>query len=388
MPIINRAADLVGEITQWRRDLHENPELGYDVDRTADIVAEKLNAFGCDEVVSGIGKTGVVGLIHGRRRTSGRVLGLRADMDALPLEEITGLPYASKVKGKMHACGHDGHTAMLLGAAKYLAETRNFDGTAVLVFQPAEEGGAGSKAMIDDGLMTRWGIQEIYGMHNAPGLTVGAFATRKGAQLASADGFAIHVEGKGSHAAEPHKGVDTLVVAANILLALQSIVARNLDPLKSGVVTVGVIRGGTAANIIPQTAELRGTVRSLASEARDLLERRVGEVAHGIATGYGAMARVEYSRNCPITINHARETEFAVKVASEVAGAAKVVADTRPIMAAEDFAFMLEARPGNMIFIGNGDTAACHHPAYDFNDAAIPHGVSYWVRLVELGMPA
>jgi len=388
MPIINRAADLVGEITRWRRDLHENPELGYDVDRTAGIVAEKLKAFGCDEVVAGIGKTGVVGVIHGRRRTSGRVLGLRADMDALPLEEITGLPYASKIKGKMHACGHDGHTAMLLGAAKYLAETRNFDGTAVLVFQPAEERGAGGKAMVDDGLMARWGIQEIYGMHNTPGLSVGSFATRKGAQLASADVFAIHVEGKGSHAAEPHKGVDTLVVGANILLALQSIVARNLDPLKAGVVTVGAIRGGTAANVIPQTAELRGTVRSLSPEVRDLLERRVGEVAHGIAAAYGAAARVEYSRGYPITVNHARETDFAVKIASEVAGSTKVAADTPPIMAGEDFAFMLQARPGNMIFIGNGDTAALHHPAYDFNDAAIPHGVSYWARLVELGMPA
>ena len=384
MPIINRAADLVGEITLWRRDLHENPELGYDVDRTA----EKLKAFGCDEVVSGIGKTGVIGVIHGKKSTSGRVLGLRADMDALPIEEITGLPHASKIKGKMHACGHDGHTAMLLGAAKYLTETRNFDGTAVLVFQPAEEGGAGGKAMVDDDLMTRWGIQEIYGMHNAPGLPVGLFATRKGALLASADEFAIHVEGKGSHAAEPHKGVDTLVVGANILLALQSIVARNLDPLKSGVVTVGAIHGGTAANVIPQTAELTGTVRSLLPEVRDLLERRVSEVALGIAAAYGATARVEYSRGYPITVNHTRETDFAVKIASEVAGPGKVIGDTPPIMAGEDFAFMLEARPGNMIFIGNGDTATCHHPAYDFNDAAIPHGVSYWVRLVELGMPA
>jgi hippurate hydrolase len=387
MPIINRVADLADEITLWRRDLHENPELGYDVHRTAGIVAEKLKAFGCDEVVPGIGKTGVVGVIHGRKRASNRVLALRADMDALPLEEITGLPYASKTQGSMHACGHDGHTAMLLGAAKYLAETRNFDGAVVVIFQPAEEGGAGGKAMVDDGLMTRWGIEEVYGMHNAPGLPVGCFATRKGAQLAAADVFSILVEGKGSHAAEPHKGVDTLVAAANILLALQSIVARNLDPLKSGVVTVGAFRGGTAANVIPQTAELKGTVRSLAPEVRDLLERRVREVAQGVAAAYGATARVDYSRNYPITVNHPRETEFAVKIASEIAGPANVIGAAPPIMAGEDFAFMLEVRPGNMIFLGNGATAACHHPAYDFNDAAIPHGVSYWVRLVELGMP-
>ena len=388
MPIINRVADLTDEITLWRRDLHENPELQYDVHRTAGIVAEKLKTFGCDEVVPGIGRTGVVGVIYGRKRQSGRVLGLRADMDALPLDEITGLPYASKIRGKMHACGHDGHTAMLLGAAKYLAETRNFDGTAVLVFQPAEESGAGGKAMVDDGLMMRWSIQEIYGMHNAPSLPVGCFATRKGAQLAAADGFVIRVEGKGGHAAEPHKGVDTLVVAANILLALQSIVARNLNPLKAGVITVGAFHGGTTANVIPQTAELVGTVRSLAPEVRDLLERRVGEVAQGVATAYGATARVDYKRYCPMTINHARETDFAVKVASEIAGSDKVAVDTPPIMAGEDFAFMLESRPGNMIFIGNGDTAVCHHPAYDFNDAAIPHGVSYWARLVEAGMPA
>ena len=388
MPIINRVADLADEITFWRRDMHENPELQYDVHRTAGIVAEKLKAFGCDEVVPGIGKTGVVGVIHGRKSRSGRVLGLRADMDALPIVESTGLPYASKTAGKMHACGHDGHTAMLLGAAKYLAETRNFDGTAIVIFQPAEEGGAGGKAMVDDGLMTRWGIQEVYGMHNAPGLSVGSFATRKGPQLASADIFSIQVEGKGSHAAEPHKGVDTLVVGANILLALQSIVARNLDPLKAGVVTVGAFRGGTVENVIPQKAELLGTVRSLTPEVRDLLERRVAEVAQGIATAYGATARVEYVRNYPVTVNHERETDFAVKVATEIAGQGKVVADAPPIMAGEDFAFMLEARPGNMIFIGNGDTAALHNPAYDFNDEAIPHGVSYWVRLVEMGMPA
>lgn len=387
MPILNRAADIAEEATAWRRDLHENPEILYEVHRTAAIVAEKLKAFGCDEVVPGIGRTGVVGVIRGRKTGSGRVVGMRADMDALPIEELTNVPYKSKIAGAMHACGHDGHTAMLLGAAKYLAETRNFDGTAIVVFQPAEEGGAGGKAMVDDGLITRWGIQEIYGMHNAPGLPVGTFATRPGPLLAASDFFDIVVEGKGSHAAEPHKGVDTLVATANILLALQSIVARNVDPLKSGVVTVGIMRGGNANNVIPQTAELHGTVRSLVPEIRDLLETRVTEVAKGIAASYGAVAHVKYTRSYPVTRNHARETDFAMKVARDVAGTDRVM-ETPPIMGGEDFAFMLEACPGNMIFIGNGDTAACHHPAYDFNDAAIPAGVSYWARIVETAMPA
>jgi amidohydrolase len=388
MPVINDAAALHDEITAWRRDLHENPELNYDVYRTAGIVADKLKAFGCDKVVTGIGKTGVVGVIHGRKNQSGRTIGLRADMDALPIEEISGASYTSKVPGKMHACGHDGHTAMLLGAAKYLAETRNFDGTAVVVFQPAEEAGAGGKAMVDDGLITRWGIQEIYGMHNAPTLPLGRFATRKGAIQAAADDFTIHVEGAGSHAASPHKGIDTLVAGANILLALQAIVARNLDPLKSGVVTIGIFHGGVASNVIPQTAVLEGTVRSLEPEVRDLLEKRVCEMATGIAAAYGANARVDYVRTYPMTVNHPRETEFAIKVASEIAGADKVIPEMPPVMGAEDFSFMLGACPGNMIFIGNGDSASLHHPAYDFNDAAIPYGVSYWARLVETAMPA
>ena len=388
MPIINHVAALHEEITGWRRDLHENPELLYDVHRTAAMVAEKLKAFGCDDVVTGIGRTGVVGVITGKTNRSGRVIGLRADMDALPIEEITGLPYASKSKGRMHACGHDGHTAMLLGAAKYLSETRNFDGTAIVIFQPAEEGGAGGKAMVDDGMMERFGVQEVYGMHNAPGLPVGMFATRTGPQLAASDTFVINIEGKGSHAAEPHKGVDTLVAGANILLALQSIVARNLDPLKSGVVTVGAFNGGHVSNVIPQNVTMLGTVRSLLPDVRDLLEKRVIETAKGIASAYGAVANVDYQRNYPVTVNHKKETEFAVRVASEIAGADKVEPNITPIMGAEDFSFMLESRPGNMILLGNGDTAACHHPAYDFNDAAIPHGVSYWARLVEKGMPA
>src|SRR6516225_2222224 len=260
MPIINRVADLADEIALWRRDLHEYPELGYDVHRTAGLVAEKLKAFGCDEVVPGIGRTGVVGVIYGKKRQSGRVLGLRADMDALPLEEITGLPYASKTKGKMHACGHDGHAAMLLGAAQYLAETRNFDGTAVVIFQPAEERGAGGKAMVDDGLMTRWGIQEVYGMHNMPGLPEGHFHMRPGPLLAASDKLEITVHGKGGHGgASPHKAVDSILIGSEIVSALQSIVARNVDPIKTAVISICVFQAGSAANVIPPTATLKGT---------------------------------------------------------------------------------------------------------------------------------
>jgi hippurate hydrolase len=387
MTIINSIAAMTPEITAWRRDLHEHPELQYDVHRTAGIVADKLRAFGCDEVVTGIGRTGVVGVIRGKSTASKKVVGLRADMDALPIEEITGLPYASKTKGKMHACGHDGHTAMLLGAAKYLAETRNFDGTAIVIFQPAEEGGAGGKAMVDDGMMDRWGIQEVYGMHNAPGIPVGQFATRTGPILAAADLFDISIEGKGSHAAEPHKGNDPLVVGATILLAVQSIVARNVDPLKSGVITIGAFTGGTVANVVPQTASMKGTVRSLEPAIRDLLQHRLIETAKNIGRAYGASVKVDYLRNYPVTVNHPKETGYAVEIARAIVGADKVEANVTPVMGGEDFAFMLEARPGNVIWIGNGDTAACHHPAYDFADAAIPYGVTYWAKVIETRMP-
>jgi hippurate hydrolase len=388
MPIVNRLADLHAEITEWRRDIHAHPELLYDVHRTAATVAEKLSAFGCDEVVQGMGRTGVVGVIRGRREAAAnKVIGLRADMDALPIEEATGLPYKSTVPGKMHACGHDGHTAMLLGAAKYLAETRNFGGTAVMIFQPAEEGGAGGKAMVQDGLMERFGIQEVYGMHNFPGLPVGQFALRSGPLLAAADRIHIDIEGVGGHAARPHVAVDTLLVGAQIVNQIQSIVARNVNPIDSAVISICQFEAGHTDNVIPQTARLRGTARTFTAETQDLIEKRLHAVVEGTAQLYGAKATLTYSRDYPVTCNHERQTAFAASVAGEVAGKDRVDSNTAPIMGAEDFSFMLNARPGAFIFVGNGDSASIHHPAYDFNDEAIPLGTSYWARLVETAMP-
>jgi len=389
MPIVNRIAEFHPEITEWRRDLHMHPELQYDVHRTAASVAEKLKAFGCDEVVPGIGRTGVVGVIKGKKPAGSRkAIGMRADMDALPLEEMTGLPYKSTVPGKMHACGHDGHTAMLLGAAKYLAETRNFGGTAVVIFQPAEEGGAGGKAMVDDGLMTRFGIEEVYGMHNYPGIPLGEFAIRPGALMAAADHFIIEIEGKGGHAARPHFSVDTVLVGAEIVSALQSIVARNVDPLHSAVVSVCLFQAGSTDNVIPQTALLRGTSRSLLPEIQDLLEARIRDVVEGTAKLHGAKAVLKYKRSYPVTRNHPDQTDFAASVAKEVVGDTKVDTNVNPVMGAEDFSFMLNARPGAFIFVGNGDSAGLHHPAYDFNDGIIPVGSSYWVRLAEKALAA
>jgi hippurate hydrolase len=388
MPIVNRIADLADEIVAWRHDLHEHPELLYEVHRTAGVVADKLRELGCDEVATGIGRTGVVGVIHGRGRSSGRVIGLRADMDALPIQEATGLPYASRNPGLMHACGHDGHTAMLLGAAKYLAETRNFDGTAVVIFQPAEEGGAGGKAMVDDGLMTRWGIQEVYGMHNMPGLPEGHFALRPGAILASADFIEIAVKGKGGHGGlGPHLAVDSVLVGSQIVAALQSIVSRNVDPMLSAVVSICTFHAGDAANIIPETAMLKGTARALDPAVRDLIARRVVEIADGIARAHGATAETKYHRNYPVTVNHERQAAFAAEVAREIVGNERVDDRIAPLMGGEDFAFMLEARPGALILLGAGDGAALHSPGYDFNDAVIPQGTSYWARLVERSMP-
>jgi amidohydrolase len=389
MPIVNRVAALSDEMAAWRHDFHENPELLYEVHRTAGIVADKLREFGCDEVVTGIGRTGVVGVIHGRKNISGKTIGLRADMDALPIEEAADVPYASKIPGKMHACGHDGHTAMLMGAAKYLAETRNFDGTAIVIFQPAEEGGAGGKAMVDDGLMTRWGIQEVYGLHNMPGLPEGHFATTPGPLLAASDSVEITIHGKGGHAgAAPHRAVDSVLIGAQVINALQSIVARNVDPLQSAVISITMFQAGTAFNIIPETVKLGGTVRTLHPDIRDLVERRIGEVADSIARAYGGSAETNYIRLYPATINHPREAGIAAEVARDVVGPDRVDDKATPLMGGEDFAFMLEARPGAFVFLGTGDGPMCHHPAYTFNDNILGHGASYWVRLIEKQMPA
>ena len=385
MPIVNRVADLQPDIQAWRRDIHQHPELLYDVHRTAAFVADRLREFGCDEVATGLGRTGVVGVIKGRKPAGKgdiKVIGLRADMDALPIEEETNLPYASKTSGKMHACGHDGHTAMLLGAARYLAETRNFAGDAVVIFQPAEEGGAGAAAMIKDGLMDRFAIDQVYGMHNGPGLPVGSFAIRPGPIMASTDAIDIRIEGLGGHAARPHKCIDSVMVGAQLITALQSIVSRSVDPLEAAVVSICEFHAGNARNVIPQTAELKGTVRTLTPEVRQLVEKRVREIVAGVAQITGAKIKLHYERGYPVTVNHASQTDLATRIAKEIAGDGNVH-ETPPMMGAEDFAYMLEARPGAFIFCGNGDTAGLHHPAYNFNDEAIVFGTSYWIKLVE-----
>jgi hippurate hydrolase len=387
MPIKNRLAEMHEDITGWRRHLHMHPELMYDVHETAAFVEQKLRGFGLDDITTGIGRTGVVAVIEGRTNTSGRVIGLRADMDALPIEEATGLEYASTVPGKMHACGHDGHTAILLGAARYLSETRNFDGKVVLIFQPAEEGGAGGKAMCDDGLMERWGIQEVYGLHNMPGLPVGEFAIRSGPLLAASDEFEIIVTGKGGHAAAPHEAVDTTLVAAQILVTLQSVVSRSVDPIKSVVLTVGLFEtDSVASNVIAHTARLKGTVRTLERENRALAEERIRRIAGDTASAFGATAEVIWSPGYPATVNTPAETVYAADAARAVGQAVNDATD--PIMPSEDFAYMLEERPGAYIFLGNGDTAMCHHPAYQFDDEAIPLGCSWFAELVERRLPA
>jgi amidohydrolase len=386
MPVLNRVAEFQPEIAAWRRDFHAHPEVLFDVHRTAGIVAEKLRAFGCDEVVTGIGRTGVVGIIKGRGAGT-RTVGLRADMDALPMTEKTALPYASTTPGKMHACGHDGHTSMLLGAAKYLAETRNFDGRVALIFQPAEEGGGGGKVMLDDGLLERFDIAEVYGMHNWPGMPVGRFGIRSGGIMAATDRFYIDITGKGGHAARPQQTVDPIIVAAQMVTALQTIVSRNLDPLDSAVLSVTMVEAGEADNVISRTAKITGTVRTLDGQVQDFIEARLAEFVPQFALSFGAEASVRYARGYPVTVNAEEQTRFAAAVARDVVGANNVDDEVAPSMGGEDFSFMLNQRPGAYIFLGNGDTTELHTDTYDFNDEAIPVGVSYWVRLVEKALP-
>jgi amidohydrolase len=387
MPVRNRFAEMLPEITAWRRDLHENPEILFETHRTAGIVEEKLKEFGVDEVVTGIGRTGVVGIIKGKTNNSGRTIGLRADMDALPIHEETGKEYASKTPGAMHACGHDGHTAMLLGAAKYLAETRNFDGTVAVIFQPAEEGGGGGREMVNDGMLDRWSIDEVYGMHNWPGQPLGKFAIRPGPFFAAADLFEIDVTGKGGHAAKPHETIDTTVVASHIVLALQTIASRNADPVEQVVVSVTRFETATKAhNVIPEKVKMRGTVRTLSPAIRDLAEERMKQIVEGTAATFGATAELHYNRNYPVTVNAEENTEFAAEAARKVAGDCDTNAPL--VMGGEDFAFMLEERPGAYILVGTGEGAPVHHPKYDFNDEAIPAGCSWWAEIVEQRLPA
>ena len=384
MPIRNRLAEMQPEIAEWRRDLHRNPEILFETHRTSKMVADKLREFGCDEVVEGIGRTGVVGIIEGK--SPGRTVGLRADMDALPITEATGAEWASQNAGAMHACGHDGHTAMLLGAAKYLAETRNFAGRVAVIFQPAEEGGGGGDEMVKDGMMDRWDVKEVYGMHNWPGRPTGSFAIRPGAFFAAADQFDIVVEGKGGHAAKPQEAVDSVVVSAHLVTAIQTIASRSADPVEQVVVSVTSIESSSKAhNVIPQRVHLRGTVRTLDPKIRDLAEKRLGEIAAGIGATWGARVDLEYRRGYPVMVNHETETEHMREAARAVAGD---VDDAPLVMGGEDFAYMLESRPGAYILVGNGDTAPVHHPEYDFDDEAIPAGSSFWVELVERRLPA
>ncbi|WP_299140499.1 M20 aminoacylase family protein [uncultured Tateyamaria sp.] len=387
MPIKNRLAETHAEITGWRHHLHANPELGFEEHETAAFVAQKLRDLGVDTVETGIAQTGIVAVIKGRTDTLGRVVGLRADMDALPILEASGVDFSSQNEGVMHACGHDGHTSILLGAAQYLAETRNFNGTVVLLFQPAEEGGGGGREMVNEGVMDRWGVQEVYGLHNMPGLPTGQFAIRTGPLLASADEFEVHVTGKGGHAAAPHEALDPNVTAAHIILGLQSIASRNVDPLHSAVMSVCALHSDVDThNVIPQVTRMTGTVRALDGAVRDMMEERVKKIATATADAYGCVAEVTYTRGYPVTVNHPAETEYAAAAARSVAG--EVITDTPPIMAAEDFSYMLEARPGAYIMLGNGDNGTLHHPAYRFDDDAIPAGCSWFVELVEQRMPA
>jgi len=386
MPVINRIAGYEEEMTGWRRHLHQHPEIGFDCVKTAGFVVDKLREFGIDEIHEGIAQTGVVAIIEGRGE--GPVIGLRADMDALPMDETSGVDWASTVPGKMHACGHDGHTTMLLGAAKYLAETRNFAGRVALIFQPAEEGEGGGRVMVEEGIMDRFGIREVYGIHNMPGIAEGEFALTPGPLLASVDTFYIDIQGVGGHGAMPAQTKDPIMAAVTMVQALQTIVSRNVEALEQVVLSVTQIHSGSADNVIPDTAQIVGTVRAFNPAMRDLVERRMQTIVDAQAAAFEMTATLTYDRGYPPTVNHADQAGFAAKVARDVVGEARVDAEARPIMAAEDFAYMLEARPGAYLFLGQGETAGVHHPAYDFNDRIAPVGASFFARLVETAQPA
>jgi hippurate hydrolase len=381
MAIINRIGDYADDMKTWRRHLHMHPELSLDCHETAAFVVERLKEFGVDEIHEGIAQTGVVALIRGQG--DGPVTGLRADMDALPMDETTGAEWASTIPGKMHACGHDGHTTMLLGAARYLAETRRFKGTAALIFQPAEETLGGGRMMVEEGIMDRFGIEEVYALHTDPFGEAGTLRTTPGPIMAAVDDFHITVHGVGGHGAYPSACKDPMPCALAIGQALQTIVSRNANPLLPLVVSVTMISGGSATNIIPETVKLSGTVRSFDPDLRDMVERRVSEIAHGQAASYGVECSVDYVRNYPSTVNHEAQTAFAAQIANEVVGASKTVTDLPPEMGAEDFSYMLNARPGAFLFLGQGIGPSCHHPAFDFNDEVATIGASFFARLIE-----
>ncbi len=387
MPIINRIAAFHDEMTAWRRELHAHPETAFEEHRTADYVAKKLQEFGI-AIDRGLAGTGVVGTI---KRGDGPAIGLRADMDALHIHEANGFGHKSQNDGKMHACGHDGHTTMLLGAARYLQETGRFRGTVHFIFQPAEENEGGGRKMIEDGLFKKFPVEAVYGMHNWPGTSVGTFAVRPGPMMACFDIFEITVRGKGGHAAMPHTGVDPVVAAAQIVTSLQTIASRNTHPVDSAVVSVTQIHAGDTWNVIPEEVVLRGTTRAFKPVVRDAIEARMKQIADGVAAAHGASATFRYERRYPPTINHEAQTEIAARVAADVVGDANVDRNPSPTMGAEDFAFMLEQKPGCYIFIGNGPSEGgrvLHSPHYDFNDEVLPIGASYWARLVETVLPA
>jgi hippurate hydrolase len=383
MGVTKRIAEFHDDLTNWRRDIHAHPELGFEEHRTSDLVAQKLAEFGY-EVHRGVGRTGVVGRL--RAGKSPRSIGLRADMDALPIEEATNLAYRSRHQGRMHACGHDGHTAMLLGAARYLAETRQFDGTINLIFQPAEEGLGGGAAMVEDGLFERFPCDAIFGMHNRPGLAIGKFQIRTGPMMAGGGYFDITVTGRGAHGARPEVGIDPVIVASHITTALQTVVSRNVRPLDTAVLSVTQIHAGDAYNVIPEQAFIRGTARAFAADTLQLIEDNMRRIASGVASGFGASAELDFRILFPPLINDVAETEFIADTAAELVGADNVNRDGNLVMASEDFSYMLNRRPGAYIQIGNGDgTGGCevHNPGYDFNDMALPFGASLFVRLAE-----